>query len=83
MIREVAIGGRIRIGSGHPLVLIAGPCVLESGALSSEVAAFLADLSHRLALPVIFKGSFDKANRSSAGSYRGPVRTKGSERSRR
>jgi 2-dehydro-3-deoxyphosphooctonate aldolase (KDO 8-P synthase) len=72
MIREVAIGGRIRIGSGHPLVLIAGPCVLESEALSSEVAAFLADLSRRLALPVIFKGSFDKANRSSAGSYRGP-----------
>jgi 2-dehydro-3-deoxyphosphooctonate aldolase (KDO 8-P synthase) len=72
MIREVAIGGRIRIGGGHPLVLIAGPCVLESEALSSEVAAFLADLSRRLALPVIFKGSFDKANRSSAGSYRGP-----------
>jgi 2-dehydro-3-deoxyphosphooctonate aldolase (KDO 8-P synthase) len=77
MIREVAIGGRIRIGSGHPLVLIAGPCVLESEALSSEVAAFLADLSHRLALPVIFKGSFDKANRSSAGSYRGPGEDEG------
>jgi len=77
MIREVAIGGRIRIGSGHPLVLIAGPCVLESEALSSEVAAFLAELSRRLALPVIFKGSFDKANRSSAGSYRGPGEDEG------
>ena len=77
MIREVAIGGRIRIGSGHPLVLIAGPCVLESEALSSAVAAFLADLSRRLALPVIFKGSFDKANRSSAGSYRGPGEDEG------
>jgi len=77
MIREVVIGGRIRIGSGHPLVLIAGPCVLESEALSSAVAAFLADLSRRLALPVIFKGSFDKANRSSAGSYRGPGEDEG------
>ena len=72
MIREVAIGGRIRIGSGYPLVLIAGPCVLESEALSFDVAAFLADLSRRLALPVVFKGSFDKANRSAAASYRGP-----------
>ena len=71
------IGGRIRIGRGFPLVLIAGPCVLESEALSSAVAAFLADLSRRLALPVIFKGSFDKANRSSAGSYRGPGEDEG------
>jgi 2-dehydro-3-deoxyphosphooctonate aldolase (KDO 8-P synthase) len=77
MIREVAIGGRIRIGSGHPLALIAGPCVLESEALSLEVAAFLADLSRRLALPVIFKGSFDKANRSAATSYRGPGEDEG------
>jgi 2-dehydro-3-deoxyphosphooctonate aldolase (KDO 8-P synthase) len=72
MIREVAIGGRVRIGEGHPLALIAGPCVLESAALSLEVAAFLADLSSRLALPIVFKGSFDKANRSAAASHRGP-----------
>ena len=77
MSREVAIGGRVRIGAGHPLALIAGPCVLESEALSLEVAAFLADLSRRLALPVIFKGSFDKANRSSAASYRGPGEEEG------
>jgi 2-dehydro-3-deoxyphosphooctonate aldolase (KDO 8-P synthase) len=77
MIREVAIGGRIRIGSGYPLVLIAGPCVLESEALSFEVAAFLAGISRRLSLPVIFKGSFDKANRSAAGSYRGPGEEEG------
>jgi len=77
MIREVAIGGRIRIGSGHPLALIAGPCVLESTALSVEVAAFLADLSRRLDLPVVFKGSFDKANRSATASYRGPGEEEG------
>ncbi|HEX7549578.1 MAG TPA: 3-deoxy-8-phosphooctulonate synthase [Candidatus Methylomirabilis sp.] len=77
MIREVAIGGRVRIGSGHPLALIAGPCVLESSALSLEIAAFLADLSRRLDLPVVFKGSFDKANRSSAASSRGPGEEEG------
>jgi len=72
MIREVTIGGRVQIGKGHPLALIAGPCVLESAALSLEVATFLADLSCRLAFPVVFKGSFDKANRSAASSHRGP-----------
>ena len=77
MIREVAIGGRIRIGEGHPLVLIAGPCVLESEALSYEIADFLADLSCRLTLPVVFKGSFDKANRSSGVSFRGPGEEEG------
>lgn len=77
MIREVAIGERVRIGSGYPLALIAGPCVLESTDLSVEVAAFLADLSRRLALPVVFKGSFDKANRSAAASYRGPGEEEG------
>jgi 2-dehydro-3-deoxyphosphooctonate aldolase (KDO 8-P synthase) len=69
--QEVSVGG-VRIGRGHPLALIAGPCVLESRALAHEVADFLADLSRRLALPVIFKGSFDKANRSAGSSYRGP-----------
>jgi 2-dehydro-3-deoxyphosphooctonate aldolase (KDO 8-P synthase) len=76
-IATVAVGERIRIGEGHPLALVAGPCVLESAALSCEIAAFLADLSRRLALPVIFKGSFDKANRSSATSYRGPGEEEG------
>ncbi|RPH99088.1 MAG: 3-deoxy-8-phosphooctulonate synthase [Zetaproteobacteria bacterium] len=72
MIREVVIGDRVRIGRGHPLALIAGPCVLETEALSCEVAAFLADLSRRLGLPIVFKGSFDKANRSASASFRGP-----------
>jgi 2-dehydro-3-deoxyphosphooctonate aldolase (KDO 8-P synthase) len=77
MIREVTIGRDIRIGTGNGLVLIAGPCVLESDALSYEVADFLAGLSRRLGLPVVFKGSFDKANRSSGMSYRGPGEEQG------
>ncbi len=72
MIREVKIGGDIRVGQGNGLVLIAGPCVLESDTLSYEIADFLADLARRLSLPVVFKGSFDKANRSSGISFRGP-----------
>jgi 2-dehydro-3-deoxyphosphooctonate aldolase (KDO 8-P synthase) len=77
MIREVVVAGNVRVGSGNPLVLIAGPCVLESEALATEIAGFLAELSQRVGLPVIFKGSFDKANRSSAASYRGPGEDEG------
>jgi 2-dehydro-3-deoxyphosphooctonate aldolase (KDO 8-P synthase) len=72
MIRRVVIGGRLEIGEGRPPVLIAGPCVLESEGLALAVAAFLSGLAARLSLSVIFKGSFDKANRSSRDSYRGP-----------
>ena len=77
MIRQVAIGGRIRVGDGNPPALIAGPCVLESGDLAFEVAEHLASLASRLPVPVIFKGSFDKANRSSVRSYRGPGEREG------
>jgi 2-dehydro-3-deoxyphosphooctonate aldolase (KDO 8-P synthase) len=77
MIREVVIGERVRIGRGHPLALIAGPCVLETEALSFDVAGFLADLSRRLDIPVVFKGSFDKANRSASASFRGPGEEEG------
>ena len=54
------------------LFFIAGPCVLESLDLGLRVAAELAELGHRLRVPVVFKSSFDKANRSSADSFRGP-----------
>ena len=77
MIGRVEIAGRIRVGRGNPPVVIAGPCVLESGDLAHAVAAFLAGLASRLAVSVVFKGSFDKANRSSAGSYRGPGEKEG------
>lgn len=59
-------------GPGQPLFLIAGPCVIESQGLVLEVAAELREITRRLAVPFIFKASFDKANRSSAASFRGP-----------
>ncbi|RJP19529.1 MAG: 3-deoxy-8-phosphooctulonate synthase [Deltaproteobacteria bacterium] len=77
MIRRVSIGGRFEVGEGCPPVFIAGPCVLESPVLAFQVAGFLADLVSRLNIHVIFKGSFDKANRSSSASYRGPGEEKG------
>jgi 2-dehydro-3-deoxyphosphooctonate aldolase (KDO 8-P synthase) len=64
--------GEIPIGNGHPLVFIGGPCVIESERHASELAAALAGLSARLHLPFIFKASYDKANRTSGGSFRGP-----------
>ncbi len=62
----------IRIGGGARPVYIAGPCVIESPELVLDVARNLADLAARLGIPVIFKASFDKANRSSLASFRGP-----------
>jgi 2-dehydro-3-deoxyphosphooctonate aldolase (KDO 8-P synthase) len=65
------------VGPDRPLFLIAGPCVIESEALVLEVAARLKDVCARLAVPLIFKASFDKANRSSRASFRGPGLEKG------
>ena len=76
-IRSVSVGGRFEIGAGCPPVFIAGPCVLESEALALSVAAFLEELAAKLRINVVFKGSFDKANRSSSSSYRGPGVTEG------
>ncbi|MEX2219400.1 MAG: 3-deoxy-8-phosphooctulonate synthase [Phycisphaerales bacterium] len=64
--------GSVEIGRGRPLAVIAGPCVLESLELGREVGRHLAGLCRDLGLPLIFKASFDKANRSSIGSPRGP-----------
>ncbi len=60
------------VGLDRPLFLIAGPCVIESPALTTEVAGRLKEITGKLAIPFIFKASFDKANRSSRASYRGP-----------
>jgi 2-dehydro-3-deoxyphosphooctonate aldolase (KDO 8-P synthase) len=60
------------VGLGRPMFLIAGPCVIESPALTEEIAGRLKEITGRLHLPFIFKASYDKANRSSRGSYRGP-----------
>src|SRR3974377_1371088 len=60
------------VGIDRPLFLIAGPCVIESEALVQEVAGTLREITGALKLPFVFKASFDKANRSSAASFRGP-----------
>ncbi|MBU1006845.1 MAG: 3-deoxy-8-phosphooctulonate synthase [Candidatus Omnitrophica bacterium] len=62
----------IKIGRKNPLVLIAGPCVIESEKHAVTHAAEIKELCKKLDVPFIFKSSYDKANRSSAGSYRGP-----------
>ena len=60
------------IDLSQPLFLIAGPCVIESPALTIEIAGRLKEITARLGVPFVFKASFDKANRSSRASYRGP-----------
>ncbi len=69
--------GKVTIGGGGPLVLIAGPCVIESEAATLATAGKLKELASRLDIPFIFKSSFDKANRLSGDSYRGPGLKKG------
>jgi 2-dehydro-3-deoxyphosphooctonate aldolase (KDO 8-P synthase) len=64
--------GDIEIGPGRALAIIAGPCLLESEALGLEIGERVAGACAELGLPYIFKASFDKANRTSAGSDRGP-----------
>jgi 2-dehydro-3-deoxyphosphooctonate aldolase (KDO 8-P synthase) len=62
----------ISIGSGHPIVLMAGPCVVESEAHATAVADALVQITRRVNIPFIFKASYDKANRTSNRSFRGP-----------
>jgi 2-dehydro-3-deoxyphosphooctonate aldolase (KDO 8-P synthase) len=71
-IQPVAITESVVCGPGRPLVWITGPCVIESHDLTLKIAAELRKLADRLSLPLIFKASFDKANRSSGKSFRGP-----------
>jgi 2-dehydro-3-deoxyphosphooctonate aldolase (KDO 8-P synthase) len=74
--REVKVG-EVRIGEGQPLVVIAGPCVIESEEMTFRTAELLREMSVELSIPLIFKSSFDKANRSSLSSFRGPGIKKG------
>src|SRR3984957_7572676 len=60
------------VGADQPLFLIAGPCVIEGATLTQEIAGTLVELTAKLGIPFIFKASFDKANRSSRESFRGP-----------
>ena len=65
------------IGDQQPIFLISGPCVIESEALAMETAEMLTRITGDLGIPFIYKSSFDKANRSSIGSYRGPGQAEG------
>ena len=76
--REVIVKG-IKIGGRNPLVLIAGPCVIESETLCLETAKKIKEITSRLKIPYIFKSSFDKANRLSIDSFRGPGLKRGLE----
>ncbi len=64
--------GSVACGPGHPLLWIAGPCVIESHDLTLWIAEQLAETAGRLRIPLVFKASFDKANRTSGKSFRGP-----------
>ncbi|MCX8117820.1 MAG: 3-deoxy-8-phosphooctulonate synthase [Desulfobacterota bacterium] len=68
---EVSVGA-IRIGKGNPLVLVAGPCVIEAESVVLEIAETLKELCQRMEIPLIFKASYEKDNRSSEKFYRGP-----------
>ncbi|MDP1991876.1 MAG: 3-deoxy-8-phosphooctulonate synthase [Syntrophales bacterium] len=71
--------GRLSIGGGSPLALIAGPCVIENEEKAMEIASYLKELTGKLEIPFIFKASYDKANRTSRDAYRGPGLTRGLE----
>ena len=69
--------GNIRFGGDAPLFLIAGPCVIESEAHAMRMAERLGEITSELGIPYIFKASYDKANRSSLNSFRGPLLEEG------
>ena len=75
----VKIGDQITCGGGNPLLVIAGPCVIDDEDLMLQIAGRLKEICQRLNLPLIFKASFDKANRTSLDSYRGVGLQKGLE----
>lgn len=71
--------GDVRVGGGAPLFLVAGPCVLESEELADRVCGTVKEITDRLGIGYIFKSSYDKANRQSIDSFRGPGIEKGLE----
>jgi 2-dehydro-3-deoxyphosphooctonate aldolase (KDO 8-P synthase) len=70
-VHRVSVGG-LAIGGGAPLAFIIGPCVIESAAHAMEMALAVRDIAARCGVPVVFKASYDKANRTSGQSFRGP-----------
>lgn len=71
--------GPLKCGRGLPLLFIAGPCVIESEELIKQVSEQLAEMAQQLQVPLVFKSSFDKANRTSIHSFRGPGLERGME----
>ncbi|MDD2853282.1 MAG: 3-deoxy-8-phosphooctulonate synthase [Desulfuromonadaceae bacterium] len=71
MTREI-ISGNLKFGGNRPLVLIAGPCVIEDEAATLRHAERLMTICNGLSIPLVFKASYDKANRTSINAYRGP-----------
>jgi 2-dehydro-3-deoxyphosphooctonate aldolase (KDO 8-P synthase) len=78
MVKVVNVNG-VKFGGSNPLALIAGPCVIESRELCMELAKKLSGMAKRMNVPFVFKASYDKANRTSIKSYRGPGIAKGLE----
>ncbi len=72
MLTNKVVIGNVTVGGGEKLLLIAGPCVIESEELCLAVAAEMKRISEELEIPYLFKASYDKANRLSADSFRGP-----------
>jgi 2-dehydro-3-deoxyphosphooctonate aldolase (KDO 8-P synthase) len=70
-VKPVRIGS-VSVGGGHPLAVILGPCVIESASQALETALAIRDVAVRCGVPVVFKASYDKANRTSRASFRGP-----------
>jgi 2-dehydro-3-deoxyphosphooctonate aldolase (KDO 8-P synthase) len=70
-VKPVAAGS-VTFGTGHPLAFILGPCVIESEAHAIDLGSAIGEIAQRVGVPVVFKASFDKANRTSISSYRGP-----------
>lgn len=64
--------GAVTFGTGHPLAFILGPCVIESTQHAIDIALAIKEIAARVGVPVVFKASFDKANRTSIASFRGP-----------
>ena len=77
MVTKLVKAGNVEIGGGRPLAVIAGPCVIESRESALSHAAALKEKADRIGVPYIFKSSYDKANRSSVRSFRGPGLAKG------
>lgn len=72
MVRQVKVNDKVIFGGKKPLVLIAGPCVIESPSGTLKIAEAIKKITSKLRIPFVFKASFDKANRTSIHSFRGP-----------